>query len=62
MHGMRWSSKEKLSKPKVSRFEIIARISVARVIAKAAFILAIVINTKIAKIKASFLAFGITDI
>lgn len=55
------SGKRKLFKTRTSKYGTTTEISVKRVIIKTAFILATIINTKIAKIKASFLAFGTVD-
>lgn len=54
MHGMHLSGKKNLSKTRVSRLEIIKKISIAEIIAKTAFILATVIDVEVVETKADF--------
>lgn len=59
---MRLSSKGELFKTRALKLKTIAKISIAEVIAKTAFILAIIIDIKVVEIKASFLTFEVINI
>lgn len=54
MHNMHLNSKVKLFKTKTSRFKTAVNLIIIGVITKIAFMLAIIIDAKIVKIKASF--------
>lgn len=62
MYSTSSKSRKELSKTGILRLGTIAKILMTEVITNIAFILAIIIDAKIAKIKASFLTFGIANI
>lgn len=61
MHSTHLSSRGKLSKTGASRLKTIIRILIVGAIARIVFMLAIIIDAKIIKTEASFLASKIVD-